>query len=121
MKISWNSLKISIAGAKLSHLVQKDKIWDHGSMVEHVRTVFYQLEKEKDKNDEESLKKYMTINGYENYKMINRLHAAEKGHEKYSRVREIAVIGVVLATKKHPDLFTAFVKGYKIREPAENK
>jgi hypothetical protein len=28
MKISWTGFKVSIAGAKLSHLVQKDKIWD---------------------------------------------------------------------------------------------
>ena len=27
-------MKTSIAGAKLSHLVLKDRIWDHGSMVE---------------------------------------------------------------------------------------
>jgi hypothetical protein len=41
MKLSWYGLKISIAGAKLSHLVQKDKIWDHGSMTEQVKTTFY--------------------------------------------------------------------------------
>jgi hypothetical protein len=30
VKLSWKSLKVSIAGAKLSHLVQEEQIWDHG-------------------------------------------------------------------------------------------
>ena len=57
MKISWNSLKISIAGAKLSHLVQKDKAWDHGSMVEQVRTVAVFLKKSFYRNDPDIIKK----------------------------------------------------------------
>ena len=37
--------EISITGAKLSHLVQKDKIWDHGSMAEQTKIIFYIVQK----------------------------------------------------------------------------
>ena len=50
MKFSLIGIKISIAGAKLSHLALKDKIWDYGSMVEQVKTVFMQIEKAKKKD-----------------------------------------------------------------------
>jgi predicted lipid-binding transport protein (Tim44 family) len=66
MKLSWNSLKISIAGAKLSHLVQKDKIWDHGSMAEQARIVFYLVQKTMINGNMDSLKKYLTASCFEN-------------------------------------------------------
>ena len=40
MKLSWYGLRISIADAKLSHLVQKNKIWDHGIMIEQMKMIF---------------------------------------------------------------------------------
>ena len=68
MQSIWYSIKISIAGAKLSHLVQKDQIWDHGSMIEQVRSVFYQLQKATAMADTEIVRKYVTIPGYESIK-----------------------------------------------------
>src|SRR5436190_19880325 len=68
MKISWSSLRISLAGARLSHLVQKDKIWDHGTMIEQLKTVFYKLKKAKNNGNIEDLKKYLTSTCYENLK-----------------------------------------------------
>ena len=57
MKISWTSLKISLAGARLSHLVQKDKIWDHGCMAEQARIIFNLVHKAKAGANMESLQK----------------------------------------------------------------
>jgi len=116
MKLSWKSLKISIAGARLSHLVQKDKIWDHGTMVEFVKIVFYQLQKMKNGGDAEALKKYLTEQCREKLKdQMNRLQAAGKMRStKNARIKEIAVINVMPATMKHPDIFKALVKGYEV-------
>ena len=61
MKFSWTSLKIYIAGAKLSHLVQKDRIWDHRGMAEQARIIFYLVQKAKDTRNIESLRKQDTI------------------------------------------------------------
>ena len=65
MRISFTSLKVSIAGAKLSHLVQKDKIWDHGSMAEQARIIFFLVQKAKSNVEIESLKKYCSISCFE--------------------------------------------------------
>jgi hypothetical protein len=73
MKLSWNSLKISIAGAKLTHLVKKDQAWDHGSMIEQVKIIFQLLQKVKSKGESQLIKKYMTISGYERLKKIWKL------------------------------------------------
>jgi hypothetical protein len=73
MKLSWNNIKISIAGARLSHLVQKNKVWDHGSMVEQVRTVFIYLKKAFLKNDLTVVKKCMTPEGYKQIRKDGKL------------------------------------------------
>ena len=68
MKFSWTDFKISIAGAKLSHLVQKDRIWDHGSMAEQTRIIFYLVQKAKASGNMELLKKQCTISCFEKLK-----------------------------------------------------
>lgn len=118
MKLFWNSLKISIAGAKLSHLVQKDKIWDHGTMVEFVKIVFYQVQKVKSGEDTETIKKYLTVDGYGKLKKhIDELQSVDEMHRiKNFRIKQIAIIDVITATEKHTDLFTALVKGYEVHD-----
>ena len=111
MKLSWNSLKISIAGAKLSHLVQKDKIWDHGSMTEQAKNIFYQVEKAKNKGETGGLKKYMSTNGFEKLKAA--IDAFEKpgAFFKNSVLTEISIVQVQSGKKKKPDSFKALIKG----------
>ena len=111
MKLSWTSLKISIAGAKLSHLVQKDKIWDHGSMAEQARIIFYLVHKAKASGNIESLKKQCTISCFEKLK-------AEIDERKYKRtvlknpiIKELAVIEVSPGKNNRPDMFAAIIKG----------
>src|SRR6266536_5297959 len=111
MKLSWNSLKISIAGAKLSHLVQKDKIWDYGSMTEQVKNVFYQLEKAKNKKDAEVVKKYSTKNGFEKLKWDIEALKKSGSFFKNSVLTEISIIHVRPGKKEKPDRFKALIKG----------
>ena len=68
MKISWTSLKVSIAGAKLSHLVQEDKIWDHGSMTEQARIAFHVVVKATNSANSDLLKKYCTVSCLQKFK-----------------------------------------------------
>ena len=119
MKLSWTSLKISIAGAKLSHLAQKDRIWDHGTMVEFVKIVFYQLQKIGNTGDEETIKKYLTIEGYKKLKnQMEKLMASGKLPViKNSKLKEACIIEVMPATKNHPDFFKALIKGYQVYNP----
>jgi len=116
MKISWNSLKVSIAGAKLSHLVQKDKAWDHGSMVEQVRNIFFKVKKAKDSEHIEDLKKCLTVRCYE--KLQQEKEALnEKGKKwviKNAMVKEIAVIEVSKGNDSRPDCFTALIRAMGI-------
>ena len=109
MWFSWRNLKISIAGAKLSHLVRKDKIWDHGTMIETVKIIFNQVQKERAGFDAENLHKYMTVSGYTAFKeQIQRLRVAGKAWPvKYPVIKEVAVIDVGSATSKQPDYFKA--------------
>src|SRR5438874_2949416 len=96
MKISWTSLKVSIAGAKLSHLVQKDEIWDHGSMIEQLKTVFYKLKKAKNTGHIEDLKKYLTTTCYEKLKKeMDELERTRKTWViKNLLIKEMAVVKV---------------------------
>jgi len=120
MKISWTSLKISIAGAKLSHLVQKDRIWDYGSMTEQARIIFYLIQKARDSGNTESLKKYMTVScfekltkefdEYDNYRCKKDDKAGQLEHPV---ITELAVISVQHGRHNKPDMFTALIKGYK--------
>ena len=112
MKFSWTSLKISIAGAKLSHLVQKDKIWDHGSMAEQARIIFYLVHKAKANGNIELLRKQCSISMFEKLKY-------EMGREDDKRrsvivnpvIKEIAITEVQPGKNNRPDMFCALIKG----------
>ena len=110
----WQRLQISIAGAKLSHLVQKDSIWDHGSMTEQARITFYQVLKAKYNGNQDVLKKYMTISCFnkmqQQFELFNRQGTIHQ-QEQY-KVTELAVISVMPGKNKRPDQFTALIKGF---------
>jgi hypothetical protein len=112
MKISWTSLKISIAGAKLSHLVQKDKIWDHGSMTEQARITFHVVLKAKISENFELLKKYCTISCFEKFKVaMNKKEKKQDVFKESPIIKELAVINVHPRKHRRPDMFTALIKG----------
>lgn len=112
MKFSLDSIKISIAGAKLSHLVQKDKIWDHGSMTEQARLIFYLVHKSKSSGNMESLKKCVTTTFFE--KLVNEMNQAQDifWQSNDPVITELAVIEVSPRKINKPDMFTAVIKGY---------
>jgi predicted lipid-binding transport protein (Tim44 family) len=115
MKLSWTSIKISIAGAKLSHLVQRDKIWDHGSMVEQVRNIFYVVQRAKSSKETEIVKKCLTAKGFEKFKL--QLNKPEKGlFEKNVTVTEISIVQVSPGKKERQDCFKALIKGKRKSE-----
>jgi hypothetical protein len=111
MKISWTSLKVSIAGAKLSHLVQKDKIWDHGSMVEQVRNIFYIMERARNSDETDTIKKCLTTNGFEKFKSQLKVFETSRSFNKTAVIMEIAIVQVTPAKKQKPDGFVALIKG----------
>jgi predicted lipid-binding transport protein (Tim44 family) len=123
MKLLWDSLKVSIAGAKLSHLVQKDKIWDHGSMVEQVKTIFFKLKRIKSNGNVDGLKKYLTGRCYE--KIEEELNELEKNGKswviKNLLIKEISIIEVSVAKNEKPDCFTAMIKAIGIEFIADKK
>ena len=112
MKISWMSLKVSITGARLSHLVQKDKIWDHGTMVEQVKNIFYKLKKAKNCGNINDLKKYLSINCFE--KLVKELDNLEKNGKKWVIknlvIKEASVIEVGEGKNNKPACFIALLK-----------
>lgn len=110
MKISWTSLKISIAGAKLSHLVQKDKIWDHGSMAEQARILFYLVHKARAGGNMESLKKHCSGSCFE--KIINgkSCHLPESTIIMFPVIRELAIVGVHPGKNNKSDMFCSLIK-----------
>jgi predicted lipid-binding transport protein (Tim44 family) len=112
MKLSWNSLKISVAGAKLSHLVQKDIIWDHGSMVEQVKMVYYKLKRIKNNGTADDVKKYLTLTCFE--KLKKELDDLETNGKKWVIknlvIKEASVIEVSQGKNNKPDCFTALLK-----------
>lgn len=112
MKNPWTSFKISIAGARLSHLVQKDKIWDHGSMAEQARIIFYLVQKAKSNKNIEAFKKNCTASCFQ--KIKTELNQDEK-HEQALLinpiVKEIAITEVHSGKNNKPDMFTALIKG----------
>lgn len=121
MKISLDNIRISIAGAKLSHLVQKDKIWDHGSMAEQARIIFYLVQKARGNGNIESLKKQCTISCFEKLKM----RMTEKDWQEETRlinpaIKELAVMDVFPGKKNKPDMFTALIKGVMNNESESN-
>lgn len=112
MKLSWTSLKISIAGAKLNHLVQKDRIWDHGSMSEQARIIFYLVHKSKINGNLESLKKCVTSSYFE--KLVTDMNTGQNifWHSEDPAISELAVIEVSPGKINKPDMFTAIIRGY---------
>lgn len=119
MKISWTNFKISIAGAKLSHLVQKDKIWDHGSMAEQARIIFYLVQKAKNCGNIESLKRQCTISCMEKIKNETRVSGNPKSSSITNPgIKEIAITDVQPGRKNKPDMFTALIKGISKSETA---
>jgi PDZ domain-containing secreted protein len=111
MKISWTSLKVSIAGAKLSHLVERDKIWDHGSMTEQVKAIFYQVEKAKKKGEAELVRKYLSEKGFNQLTKLFKTFYTDPSLSKNAILTQISIIDVNAQTTKSPDRFTAFIKG----------
>ena len=111
MKISWDSIKISIAGARLSHLVQKDKIWDHGSMTEHARIIFYLVQKAKCNENIESLKKYLTLSCFEKLKKSISQGLDSVFAMQDPVIKELAVMEARPGKNNKPDMFTALMKG----------
>lgn len=116
MKLSWNSLKISIAGAKLSHLVQKDKIWDHGSMTEQVKTVFFKVKKVKNNGNVHDLDKYLSTRCVE--KLKKELDDLEKNGKKWviknPVIKEVAITEVREGRHNKRDCFVATIKAMGI-------
>lgn len=112
MKLSWTSLKISIAGAKLSHLVQKDRIWDHGSMTEQARIIFYLVQKAKENGNIESLKKQCSASCFEKLKTEMKAVEEQKGSLITNPViKEIAIIEAHSGKKNRSDMFCALIRG----------
>lgn len=113
MKLSWTSIKISIAGAKLSHLVLKDKIWDHGSMAEQTRIIFYLVQKAKANGNIESLKKQCSVSCFEKLKSEpHELSSSKKLHISSPILEEIAITDVQPGRNNKPDMFCAMITGY---------
>src|SRR6186997_1227741 len=113
MKLSWTSLKISIAGAGLSHLVQKDKIWDHGSMAEQARIIFYLVQKARANRNIESLKKQCSVSCFEKLKYeLDELNRNKKAFIDSPILKEIAIIDVQPGKNNKPDMFCAMISGY---------
>lgn len=89
-------------------------------MIEHIKTVFFQLQKAKMTGDADGIKKYMTAAGYEKFKkQIKALPVTGKKEIKNYKIKEVAVIDVMPATNKHADLFTALLKGYGTTDIAD--
>ena len=120
MKFSLESIKISIAGAKLSHLVQKDKVWDHGSMTEQARIIFYLVQKAQATGNIESLKKHCSVSCFEKLKTVTK----EGVHQEISFIanpviNEIAIIEAQPSKKNKPDMFCALIRGNSKDVPLE--
>lgn len=112
MKLSLTSLKISIAGAKLSHLVQKDRIWDHGSMAEQARIIFYLVQKAKVTGNIESLKKQCSVSCFEKLKIeTNEGEGQKRSLLTNPVIKEIAIIEAQPGKKNKPDMFCALIRG----------
>ena len=115
MKISWTSLKISLAGARLSHLVQKDKIWDHGSMAEQARIIFHLVHKAKAGGNIESLQKQCSFSCFK--KIEEEIAMGELGKSTIITpiIRELAIIDVQPGKNNKPDMFWSLIR-YHVKE-----
>ena len=116
MQLSWTGLKVSIAGARLSHLVQKNTIWDHGSMIEQLRTLFIYLKKAFVQGDPSIVKKCMTSGGY---KMISDFITVKKADEFiHTDLKSVEIIAVYPVKNGRHDKFKALIKFEKTKEAA---
>jgi hypothetical protein len=112
MKLTWTSIKISIAGARLSHLAQKDKVWDHGSMTEQARILFYLVHKAKASGNIELLRKQCTHSCFG--KLKNEMEESDGQNNPLMIspiIKEIAITNVKPGKNSNPDLFTVLIKG----------
>ncbi len=106
---------MSIAGAKLSHLVQKDKIWDHGSMAEQARIIFYVVCKAYASGNIESLKKQCSFSCFE--KLKNEIEEnSDRKTVKNPVIKEIAITDVQPGKNNRPDMFCALIRGVSNEE-----
>lgn len=113
MKLSWTNLKISIAGAKLIHLVQKDKIWDHGSMAEQAKTAFLMIQKANSQPGIECLKKHCTAGCFDSIRTaLNK----EGIFIECPVVKETAVLKVKPGKGERPDMFIAWISGVSVND-----
>lgn len=112
MKLSLNSLKISIAGARLSHLVQKDRIWDHGSMIEQAKTIFFKVKKAKHNNNINELKKYLSEKYFQHLgkEWTNLQISRKRWIIKNPVIKEAAIIKVSEGKNNNADCFVALLK-----------
>jgi hypothetical protein len=108
MKLSWNNLKVSIAGAKLSHLAQTDRIWDHGSMIEQARAVFIHLKKAFLRNDPSIAEKCMTSEGH--MKICKNKELRNEKTIMDSDLLSIEIISVIPSKHYQRDKFKALIK-----------
>ena len=114
MKFGWNKIKISIAGARLSHLVQKDSIWDHGSMIEQVKTVFIYLKKAFLKSDPLVVKKCVTREAYK--KMCEEMVSKNISAIGNAELLTVEITSVIPAKHNRTDMFRALVKLKELQE-----
>jgi hypothetical protein len=108
MKFGWNSIKTSIAGARLSHLVQENSIWDHGSMIEQVRTVFIYLKKAVLRGDPSIVKKCTTTEGFQ--KICKNIELKHWDILMQAEIVSIEIISVMPSKHNQPDKFEALLK-----------
>ena len=115
MKLSWTSIKVSIAGAKLSHLVQKDKIWDHGSMAEQARLIFYLVHKAKSTGNINSLKKQCSAACVEKIEAEIDKDENDSPLILFPVIKKLAIIEVQPGRSNKPDMFCSLIK-YHLKE-----
>ncbi len=118
----WVRLKMMIVGARLSRLVQKNKSWDHGSMIEEVKTIFFHLYKAKSRGDAQLVKKYLTIQGMEDLKteIDELIRTGDTILFKNPVVEDVAIIDVTVGKQNKYDVFRAIVKGNLTVVPRSN-
>ncbi|HEX6193571.1 MAG TPA: hypothetical protein VFZ42_14455 [Chitinophagaceae bacterium] len=112
MKLSWKNFKISIAGAKLSHLVLKDNAWDPGSMTEQARVIFSLVQKANNSSNIDSLKKYLTAPCF--LVLHKELETLKRDNRTWKvtdwEIIEIAILEVHPGKGKRPNEFVAYIK-----------
>lgn len=109
MKWTWINLRISITGARLIHLVKKDKIWDHGSMIEQVKVVFNMVQRAKTSHDVESLKKICSVSGFQNIEQELYKMNAGKEYPECMAIKEVTIVEAKPGKKDKPDRFKALI------------